>query len=493
MPTPLRPDGRPVRVSDVELRTPGLRGEADVYAAQTGSRAARSKSPAFQSALTDAGFTPVRTIELRDTREVPIPPGGTRAVTPYAEDALVVEVPSPNESFEQVVLMQDEAGVLTWGFAVPDANGGASATRGTARRRYTLRRYVPRAPGSGEKRGLLGAVGVKIIQVLAFPIQRAAGGAIVSMIGAWERNNRPYGLARVDAGSYAAPITGAPDEAAWRELARGPVLLLVHGTFSRCHSTFTQLPSELIAKLVDAYERRVLAFDHPTVSVTPRANADWLLRAIPDGLPLTFDVVAHSRGGLVARILAERLADLDVRRDVVVRRAVLAGVPDNGTALTASAHIADFLDAFSNLLNFFPDAVGMDALQCVLAAVKEVAIGALDRLTGLQSMLPQSEFQQWLNAGPKTTSRYHAVASSFAPAQSGLKEWAEQRLMRAIFREDNDLVVPTASVYAANGSGYFPIADDDVVLFGTDTAVNHCQYFLQARVREKLAEWLGVV
>src|ERR1700736_462956 len=491
MPTPLRPDGNPVVIGDVVLRTPGLRGEADVFVETTGLRAAAVMSTAFAAALAEAQFTTVRAIQLRGTVETPLPPSGTRALTPYAEDAIVVDVAAPNELFEQVLLMQDEAGVLTWSFAEPQAQDvEAAATRGGRRRSHVLRRYVPPKPAPGTTRGLLGAVGTKVIHVLAFPIQRLAGGAIASTIGAWEREHRPYALARVDAASYGAPISGVPDDAAWRDMASGPALLLIHGTFSRCSSTYAQLPPDVMTRLVDAYAGRILAFDHTTVSETPRENVEWLLRQVPAGARLTFDVVAHSRGGLVARVLAERLHDIGDDRLIDVRKAVLVGVPDNGTALTRSAHIADFLDAFSNLLNFFPGSVGVDVLQCVLAAVKEVAIGAVDRLTGLQSMLPGGEFQRWLNVGPKGSSRYYAIASAFAPTESGLKEWAEQRLMRVIFGEDNDLVVPTSGVYAENGSHRFPIASGDVVLFGADDAVNHCQYFLQPRVRDKLIEWL---
>ncbi|WUI60523.1 hypothetical protein OG774_22620 [Actinomycetospora sp. NBC_00405] len=61
------------------------------------------------------------------------------------------------------------------------------------------------------------------------------------------------------------------------------------------------------AHLERAYDGRIIAFDHPTASVPPEQNAKALLRLIPDDVHLELDIVCHSRGGLVARILDGQL------------------------------------------------------------------------------------------------------------------------------------------------------------------------------------------
>lgn len=52
----------------------------------------------------------------------------------------------------------------------------------------------------------------------------------------------------------------------------------------------------------------------------------------------------------------------------------------------------------------------------------------------------------------------------------------------------HDFVVPTDGVFAANGSGFFPI-DDRLVLEGADAAA-HTRCFEDARVRGRILEWL---
>ena len=48
-----------------------------------------------------------------------------------------------------------------------------------------------------------------------------------------------------------------------------------------------------------------LAFDHFTLSEDPRQNIQWFFEQLPEDITLDLDVVTHSRGGLVARVLTE--------------------------------------------------------------------------------------------------------------------------------------------------------------------------------------------
>ena len=56
-------------------------------------------------------------------------------------------------------------------------------------------------------------------------------------------------------------------------------------------------------------------------------------------------------------------------------------------------------------------------------------------------------------------------------------------------RAENDLVVPTAGVYEANGSALFPIENRH--MFAAADAVPHTRYFANDVARTKISEWLA--
>ncbi|MFO1267095.1 MAG: hypothetical protein U1F67_10195 [Rubrivivax sp.] len=89
--------------------------------------------------------------------------------------------------------------------------------------------------------------------------------------------------------------------------AAGPVLVLVHGTFVDTSSTFTKLWTEHPARVRELFARygnRVFGLDHPTMGASPIANALTLVQALPRGQPVRLHLLTHSRGGLVAEVLA---------------------------------------------------------------------------------------------------------------------------------------------------------------------------------------------
>ncbi len=127
---------------------------------------------------------------------------------------------------------------------------------------------------------------------------------------------------QVDAGVYAlkreslAPLKGSglnlEQVPAPAQPATQPLLVLVHGTFVDTFSTFGKLwmlHPQRVAELFAHYGGRVYALDHPTVGRSPIDNALTLVQALPDGARL--HLATHSRGGLVAEVLAlvaERIA-----------------------------------------------------------------------------------------------------------------------------------------------------------------------------------------
>ena len=70
---------------------------------------------------------------------------------------------------------------------------------------------------------------------------------------------------------------------------------------------FGRLPDETVAERHWRYGGRVFAFDYFTLSHSPTENVAELAARMPDDLRLEVDVVSHSRGGLVALVLAGEL------------------------------------------------------------------------------------------------------------------------------------------------------------------------------------------
>jgi hypothetical protein len=241
----------------------------------------------------------------------------------------------------------------------------------------------------------------------------------------------------------------------------GPGLLMVHGAFGRSHLAWPAAEGD-IEELHRLYGVRVFAFDHFTLSEDPKTNVQWLVSQMPDDIDLTFDIVCHSRGGLVSRVLNEKQSDLSLGgRRLRIGKVVLVGVPNAGTALADAEHVATVLDVFTNLMNFLPDNGVTDVMTMIVEAAKLLAVGAMGGLDGLRSMRPDGDFENWLNAGARSgDTKYFAVASNVTPTEPGLRHLAVSRGLNALLKGANDFIVPAAGVFAENGSGFFPVEDD---------------------------------
>jgi hypothetical protein len=487
----LNPAGGPVRVGNVLLRTPGLEGSAEAHPpGSAGMRAAEQSTAALDQALADENVQTQETVELLRTREVAGAAPGLRS-TAQGEPAIELQALDPGADWGQFVLASDEAGVLTWHYPV-DEGGRTDLTRGGATRTYLIpRRVVPPAPEPGS-RGLLGSLGKKVLKVLAFPILDPIIGAVGDYFaGRWEAKKRPYRLRRFTPEDYQGKASAPLEEGDWSRLAGGRGLLLIHGTGSRTHIAFGALPRDVVTGLHTRYGGRVFAFDHFTLSQDPMENVTWLVSALPERVRLDLDIICHSRGGLVARTLAEQAGQFAWgERQVRIRRVVFVAVPNAGTALTNADYMGDLVDSYTNLLNFFPDNGVQEVFEAVITVAKQLAVATLKGLDGLQAMLPGGKFLAELNHGDKDDKRYFALAADYRPSDPGLKEYVATRLMGRIFQASNDLVVPTTGVFDKNGSAFFPV-EDRHVFTGTD-GVHHGNFFGNSVVHAKLAEWLAV-
>ena len=99
--------------------------------------------------------------------------------------------------------------------------------------------------------------------------------------------------------------------------------------------------SNFFERVRGLYGDRIYAFDHFTLSRTPEENARMLLEGLPDKT-FTFDVITHSRGGLVLRNLVERSAAFGpLAKRFKLGRAVLVASPNEGTPLATPGRWED--------------------------------------------------------------------------------------------------------------------------------------------------------
>ncbi|WP_404386030.1 alpha/beta hydrolase [Knoellia locipacati] len=494
----LRPEGIPVVVDDVVLTTPGLTGTVTVHPpASEGMRAAEDSTEQFRAALAEAHLTEQLTVEIAFPEELD-DAGGTRASG--GDGDITVEVPAPGTDMGQVLLYAAEDGSLTWHLP-DDIEPDLVPSRGGERRTYRVPRAVvtgaPTDSQTSGQRGILGALGSKLLKVLVFPLVDPVLGRVGDHFASrWEEQHRrnlvrwfsPVGFRDLEAPAFTT--------ADWGRVRGGAALLFLHGTFSQAHRAFPGLPDETMAELHRRYDGRVFAVDHHTVSATPDENVAWLAKqlteAVADGPggPVTLDVVCHSRGGLVGRALAARGAELGLGEHLKVRTLVMVGAPNAGTVLAHKEHLSTLLDRITDLVQFAPGGPVTDVVGVVLAVLKQLAVGAFGGLDGIMSMNPDGPYLPALNSLPLDGVRLCAIASNYEPAAgSPLLRVASNKGVDIVFgNADNDLVVPTNGVFEVADAPGFPIEGGDRLVLGGE--VTHGGYFRDPAVNSKLLEWL---
>ena len=487
---PVAAAGRRVQVDGMDLTFRGLTGVVRAAPSVAAVRGARRAPSPLEQALDESDLVEQQALLIADTAVA------GDAARDGESPSIELQLPALGEDVAQVAMTVDEHGVIAWHFA-PVLDDDA-ATRGEPGAVQTRTFHIPVStrPAAAEgDRGIASAIGQKLIKVYAFPIARKAIGHVVATYGErLELQRTPYRVRSFLPDDYASPQAAVVDDAEWARLGAGRALLMIHGTNSRTHTAFGGLPRPFVELMHERYAGRVFAFDHPTLTHTPRQNVEWLLANVPAGLSLDVDIICHSRGGLVSRVISEKLAELAPEgrdRTIRVRRLVFVAAPNAGTRLADEACIGDYIDTATNLLDALPTNGATDAIGYLLTAVKLVATGLWSSLAGLQSMRPGGPFGAWLNAGERGADvRYFALASNYTPREPRLAQLVADRLMDRVFKQvRNDMVVPTDGVYDANGSGYFPITDQ--LVLGAADGVAHTQFFQYPRSTAQIAAWLA--
>ncbi len=491
------------------IMAPGLKGRAELIRGGGASIRAREESmPLLEEAMQRVEMSGVATVEVEAK---PTPGARSERVLrdAHGEDALMLEVPDLGPEAGQVVLSVDEAGALSWHFPLDGAPASAAAERGAdGTKRFLIRRYVPAQPpsGTGQDRVLFGAIGRKLLKVIVYPITDALIGKPAAAIAErWEAKNRAYGIRSFSPGNYRQTKDTGNGRSRWgltgadvNRLAEGPALLFIHGTFSTAHSAFGDLPLDLMKDLHERYDGRVFAFNHFTLSHDPERNAQWLagrIRELSVNAQIEADVICHSRGGLVARVLdgAGEAFDVDPRR-ARVRRVAFVGVPNQGTLLAQPSHMVDMIDRLTTGLNLVPASGVADVLEGILIAVKIIGHGALKGLAGLQAMNPNGPFLKRFKQAARHNAEYYAVAANYEPTDPGLRgllSRGKDLVADHVFGgAGNDLVVPEAGVYAADDFDGFPIPTERLLRLPSSAGVMHTDMFGHPDVVQRLRAWL---
>ncbi len=305
------------------------------------------------------------------------------------------------------------------------------------------------------------------------------------------------------------------------DVAKGPLLLFIHGTGSSTVGSFGDLLAdqrearEDWRRLGARFGDRIFAFEHRTLSESPIENALALARALPDGA--RFSLVTHSRGGLVGDLLClgelgEREIE-DFRRDdpaltdvdeehrallrelvttlrtkqLVIERYVRVACPARGTRL-ASANFDVFLGGLLSLIGLVPLLAGQPVYAALKRAVLEIARNRTHpaRVPGIEAMLPGAPLGTLLMRAPARPGIQLAVIAGDIEGGGLLKRLGVFFTDLVLFdRLNNDLVVDTDSMFAG-------LARPDAARwrFEQGAEVSHFRYFSNEASRAALRRWL---
>lgn len=330
----------------------------------------------------------------------------------------------------------------------------------------------PTPGGTTRAAGASGGSGVRLRSIGrwrppgATPVAELTAEAIARRVD----EQAPPGLYRLSPHALSEPPV-ASDRVAEAPAADGPLLVLLHGTFSTTAGTFAglwQRQRPVLDALFARYPQRVYGFEHATLRDSPVANALGLARTLPAGARL--HLLTHSRGGLVAEVLARAaapgdplagfdgahaapgdaaalaaLAALLRDRGIRVERVVRVACPAHGTLLASGR-----LDAYVSVLRWTLQLAGVPVAPALLGFLGDVARVRTDpaALPGLQAMTPGSALVRWLQGADRDQplpGDLRVVAGDLDG--DSVMSWVKTLLADAFFWTDNDLVVQTASMY----------------------------------------------
>ena len=240
----------------------------------------------------------------------------------------------------------------------------------------------------------------------------------------------------------------------------------------------------------------MFAFDHFSVSRTPEENARMLLEGLPDQ-STTFDVITHSRGGLVLRNLVERARAFGpLASRFTLGHAVLVACPNEGTPLGTPQRWSDTVGWMANLLELFPENPFTTGAAFVANGLVWLARHAAGDIPGLHSMDGSGDLIADLQAPPgPPMDAYSALVANYNPAGEVLLRMLDTGVDQ-FFGSANDLVVPSEGGWRIDqpGAGFIPAARIGCYGPGGNLApdsITHVNFFARTETVDFLARALS--
>ena len=392
-----------------------------------------------------------------------------------------------------ILSIRHPSGALTFHLPVPSAGRGVTQPN-QVRFAVTVRSTDIATGQRGLASKAVKAILIKVGKVVA---DKAVSFVLPKLAAAfekntWDKHGLKEGWLKVTSETLAnkALTSGKP-------ISTERSLLFIHGTFSNAASAYGALAtSNFFDRIKSTYGDRIFAFDHFTVSRTPEENARMLLEDLPDKTT-TFDVITHSRGGLVLRNLVERANVFGpLARRFELGRAILVASPNEGTPLATPQRWGETVGWIANLLELFPDNPFTTGAAFVANGLVWLARHASGDLPGLHSMDGTGELIAELqrpHVPPIKT--YSALVANYNPSKEVLLRMLDTGIDQ-FFGSANDLVVPTESGWRVSQSGKALIPGERIGCYGpggniSGDSITHVNFFSQAATVDFLVKALS--
>lgn len=369
-------------------------------------------------------------------------------------------------------------------------------------------------PSDDTSRSLVSNIALKLFKVLTKKADKQGIKEIASAIEDKGLEKRS-GLYTVNSNFELSPYNASRSDGGAKKM-----LLFIHGTASSTTGAFDALKeSDVWMDIQSHYQNNIIAFEHRTLTVGPFENVEELISLLP--ADTVFDVITHSRGGIVGELLmrfsedadgfmeqsikllrnegrenevaiiksvSEKIGKAKIKIDRFVRVACTAA----GTSLLAE-RTDIFLNTLINLLNLSKSLIPVvGALKGLIAATID-SKNDFSELPGLEAQRPESVFVKALNTYKYYDDNENPVGfdnrlivisgnGKFSISLNGLKVI----LTKFFFKwQQNDLVVDTVSMYKGAKRKH---AVQYYLDSGADTS--HFNYFKNKTTRDALKQAL---
>lgn len=344
----------------------------------------------------------------------------------------------------------------------------------------------------------------RVVKIVVMKATEYVVGKSVEFLGArlekrlWRNAGREEGWLRVVDLSQAPGTVrlAAPNVPAG---SRG--LLCIHGTFSNTAAGFLGLLSgQSLQDLRGRYGDHIYGFDHFTISKSPAENVRDLLDSVAGRGEMTFDVVTHSRGGLVLRTLLAELAKPGNTGRIRLGRVVLVASPNLGTPLATPRRWEETLGWFANVMDMFPENPFTTGAAWISGALSWLGQKVPGNLPGLHAMDMDAEVIASLrNSGLPASVEWYALVANYQANDAKILARLADLSVDGFFATANDLVVPTEGGWKLGTQSAAFVAPDRVGCFGAGGnllvdqpwVVNHVSFFSRPETRAFVHKALG--